>query len=545
MAEEITRREKLAKIRKMNLNPFPYAFARTHTTKKIKEDFDQLAGRDEVKVAGRIMTRRDHGKTSFCHIRDGSGDIQIYFRQDILKERYEILSLLDLGDFIGVSGEVFKTKTGEITILVKDFSLLAKSLLPLPEKWHGLKDIEKRYRLRYLDLITNPEAKEVIIKRMEIINLIRNFLFAKGFVEVETPILQPIYGGAFAQPFKTHYSALEQEMFLRISDELYLKRLIIGGLEKVFEIGKDFRNEGIDRFHSPEFTQIEIYEAYKDYKDFMVMTEELFRYLAKELTSDSKIYYLEEKRLEQILQPLGVKEAEREEYLNFAWEVTKLLTKGEEGISLLIAKKKEKLSQNVLEEILLAIKEMAIDFSLPFQRISFVPALQEKLGKDPLSLPLGELIKCAKDLGLEVGERPTQAKLLDKLFSSLIQPELIQPTFVYDHPRITTPLAKVHRENPELVERFEPIVCGMELGNAFSEENDPIRERERFLELIAQKEEYCVLDEDFLSALEYGMPPTAGLGLGIDRIVMLFTASPAIRDVIPFPQLRKKEDDLC
>lgn len=542
MTEESARYEKLAKIRGMNLNPFPYAYTRTHTTQQIKENFGQLAGRDEVKVAGRIMTRRDHGKTSFCHIRDGSGDIQIYFRQDVLKERYEILSLLDLGDFIGVSGEVFKTKTGEITVLVKDLSLLAKSLRPLPEKWHGLKDIEKRYRLRYLDLITNPEAKEIIIKRMEIINLIRNFLLEKGFVEVETPILQPIYGGAFAQPFKTHYSALEQEMFLRISDELYLKRLIIGGLEKVFEIGKDFRNEGIDRFHSPEFTQVEIYEAYKDYKDFMVMTEELFRYLAKELTGGYKIYYPSEKKIESILQSQGVKGEEREDYLNFAWEVAKLLTKKEEeGISSLVAKKGEKLSPNLLEEILSAVKEMAIDFLPPFQRIPFIPALAKKLGKDPLSLSLGELIKCAKDLGLEVGERPTKAKLLDKLFSSLVQPELIQPTFVYDHPRITTPLAKVHRENPDLVERFEPIVCGMELGNAFSEENDPIRERERFLELIAQKEEYCVLDEDFLSALEYGMPPTAGLGLGIDRIVMLFTTSATIRDVIPFPQLREKE----
>ncbi|MEO0101329.1 MAG: amino acid--tRNA ligase-related protein, partial [candidate division WOR-3 bacterium] len=345
MTEESARYEKLAKIRGMNLNPFPYAYTRTHTTQQIKENFGQLAGRDEVKVAGRIMTRRDHGKTSFCHIRDGSGDIQIYFRQDVLKERYEILSLLDLGDFIGVSGEVFKTKTGEITVLVKDLSLLAKSLRPLPEKWHGLKDIEKRYRLRYLDLITNPEAKEIIIKRMEIINLIRNFLLEKGFVEVETPILQPIYGGAFAQPFKTHYSALEQEMFLRISDELYLKRLIIGGLEKVFEIGKDFRNEGIDRFHSPEFTQVEIYEAYKDYKDFMVMTEELFRYLAKELTGGYKIYYPSEKKIESILQSQGVKGEEREDYLNFAWEVAKLLTKKEEeGISSLVAKKGEKLS---------------------------------------------------------------------------------------------------------------------------------------------------------------------------------------------------------
>jgi|UniRef100_A0A7C3UZH2 lysyl-tRNA synthetase class 2 len=479
MSEESFRKEKLERLREMKVNPFPYSFPRTHTAQKIKENFPMLTEwKEEVKVSGRIITRREHGKTTFCHIRDGSGDIQIYLRQDILKEKYDFLSFLDIGDFIGVIGEVFKTKTGEITILVKDFSLLAKSLRPLPDKWHGLRDIEKRYRLRHLDLLVNPEVKEIFVKRMKIINLIRNFLLEKGFIEVETPILQPIYGGAFAQPFQTYYSALEQEMFLRISDELYLKRLIIGGFEKVFEIGPDFRNEGIDRFHNPEFTQIEIYEAYRDYKDFMGLTEEIFRHIATNLYGTTRINY-----------------------------------QGTE-----------------------------IDFALPFHRISFVPALAKKLGKDPLSLPMAELIKIAKDLEIEVGERITQAKILDKLFSTLVQSEIKEPTFVYDHPRITTPLAKVHRENPELVERFEPIICGIEVGNAFSEENDPVRERERFLELIRQKEEFCVLDEDFLTALEYGMPPTAGLGLGIDRIVMLFTNSSSIRDVILFPQLREKKD---
>ncbi len=476
MSEEKTRKEKLESLKGLGINPFPYSFSRTHTAQMVKEQFDQLQEK-EVKIAGRILTRREHGKTSFYTIRDATGSIQIYFRQDTVLEKYNRLALLDIGDFIGVIGSVFKTKTGEITILVKDFSLLAKSLRPLPEKWHGLKDIEKRYRARYLDLLVNPEIKEVFLKRMRIINLIRNFLLEKGFIEVETPILQPIYGGAFANPFRTYYSALEQEMFLRISDELYLKRLIVGGWEKVFEIGKDFRNEGLDRFHSPEFTQIEIYEAFKDYKDFMVLTEEIFRQIAQSLYGTTKITY--------------------------------------DGVE--------------------------IDFSHPFPRVPFVPALEKKLGKDPLSLSLTELIKCAKDLGIEIGERPTQGKLIDKLFSQLLQSEIKEPTFVYDHPKITTPLAKIHRENPQLVERFEVIVCGIELGNAFSEETDPIRERERFLELISQKEEFTVLDEDFLTALEYGMPPTAGLGLGIDRIVMLFTNSSSIRDVILFPQLRGKE----
>ncbi len=481
MAEEAIRREKLERIKSLNINPFPYSFERTHTAIQIKEGFSNLAGgKKEVKTCGRILTRREHGKTTFYTIADASDKIQIYLRQDILSEKYQIHQLLDIGDFIGVTGEVFKTKTGEITILVKDFSLLAKSLRPLPEKWHGLKDVEKRYRQRYLDLLVNPNVREVFVKRMQVINIIRNFLTERGFVEVETPILQPIYGGAFANPFKTYYSALGQDMFLRISRELYLKRLLVGGWEKVFEIGKDFRNEGIDRFHNPEFTQVEVYEAFKDYKDFMVLTEELFRYIVRNLTGGFKINY-----------------------------------NGRE-----------------------------IDFSKPFQRIPFLCALEKKLGKDPLSLSLSEVIKIGKDLGLEIGV-PSMAKLLDKLFSVLVQSEIVQPSFVYDHPRITTPLAKVHRESPELVERFEPIVAGMELGNAFSEENDPDRQRERFLELLAQKEEFAVLDEDFISALEYGMPPTAGLGLGIDRVVMLFTNCQSIRDVILFPQLRETEKDGC
>ncbi len=480
MSEEVIRKEKLEKIKSLNINPFPYSFDRTHTTKEIKEKFTELATQKrEVKTSGRILTKREHGKTTFQTIADTTGNIQIYFRQDILGDKYSILQFFDIGDFIGVKGEVFQTKTGEITILVKDFVLLAKSLRPLPEKWHGLKDIEKRYRQRYLDTLVNPEVRDIFIKRMRIINLIRQFLLDRGFIEVDTPILQPIYGGAFAQPFKTHYTALKQEMFLRISDELYLKRLLVGGFEKVFEIGKDFRNEGIDRFHNPEFTQVEVYEAYKDYRDMMELTEELFRFICLNLSGQEKICY-----------------------------------QGKE-----------------------------IDFSVPFQRISFVPALAKRLGKDPLSLSLSELIKIGKDLGLEIGETPSRAKMLDKLFSELIQSEIHQPTFIYDHPRITTPLAKVHRDNPELVERFEPLIAGMEMGNAFSEENDPIRQRERFLELIAQRDEFTVIDEDFLEALEYGMPPTAGLGLGIDRIVMLFTDCPSIRDVIPFPQLRGSAPD--
>jgi len=471
------RLEKLAKLREQGIMPYGYRFERTHRAAEVQEWFTELTGK-EVRVAGRLMTRRRHGKTQFAHIQDDSGRVQLYLRQDTLgPEPYERLELLDIGDFLGVRGEVFKTRTGEVTVNVLEWVLLAKSLRPLPEKFHGLRDVEARYRQRYLDIMVNPDSRRVFLLRSRIIGLIRRFLDARGFIEVETPVLQPIYGGAAARPFQTFYNVLEQEMFLRISDELYLKRLIVGGIERVYEIGKDFRNEGLDRFHNPEFTQIELYQAYADYSDMMALVEELFRFLALELYGTTEIEFAGRR----------------------------------------------------------------IDFAKPWHRLRFIEALKERLGVDPLELSDSMLVKVAAGKGIEVQPGTSRAKLLDKLFSDLIQEKLIEPTFVIDHPKETTPLAKPHRLDPRLVERFEPVVCGMEVGNAFSELNDPIEQRQRFEDAVRRNEEFATLDEDYCLALEYGMPPTGGLGLGIDRLVMLFTDQNSIRDVILFPQLKKEK----
>ncbi len=471
------RLEKLNRLRAQGIMPYAYRFERTHRAGEIQEGFEALNGK-QVRIAGRLMTRRRHGKTQFAHIQDDSGKIQIYLRQDTLgDEVYERLELLDIGDVIGVQGEVFKTRTGEVTVNVLDWVLLAKCLRPLPEKFHGLRDVEARYRQRYLDILVNPASRQVFLLRARIISLLRQFLDARGFVEVETPVLQPIYGGAAARPFQTYYNVLEQEMFLRISDELYLKRLIVGGLERVYEIGKDFRNEGLDRFHNPEFTQLELYQAYADYSDMMALVEELFRFLAAELHGATEIEFMGRR----------------------------------------------------------------IDFSRPWQRLRFVDALKERLGVDPLELSDTMLAKVAAGQGIEVQPGTSRAKLLDKLFSELIQDRLVEPTFVMDHPKETTPLAKPHRSDPRLVERFEPVVCGMEVGNAFSELNDPLEQRQRFEEAVRRNEEFATVDEDYCLALEYGMPPTGGLGIGIDRLVMLFTNQDSIRDVILFPQLKREK----
>ena len=392
---------------------------------------------------------------------------------------FDVFLNADIGDFIGVAGELMTTKTGEKTVLVKELEFLAKSFHPLPEKFHGLNDVETRYRQRYVDLIANPEVKSIFVRRAKIISLIRRYLDGKGFTEVETPVLQPVYGGAAAHPFTTHYEALDQNMFLRISDELYLKRLIVGGMDKVYEFGRDFRNEGLDRTHNPEFTQLELYEAYRDYNDMMTLVEEVFRLIAMELYGKTEITY--------------------------------------EGKTL--------------------------DFGKPWQRLEFVPALAEKLGADPLALGQESLRKLCARFGIETAEGTPKGKLLDKLFSELIQDHLVEPTFVMNHPKITTPLAKQHRSNPELVERFEPVVCGMELGNAFSELNDPAEQSARFKELMAANEEFATFDADYVLALEYGMPPCGGLGIGIDRLTMLFTGHNSIREVILFPQLRAVEED--
>ena len=488
---------KLAKLREAGVNPYAYKWDRTHTSAQATADFEALSGQGqspapgapqsgtvplpapEVRVAGRLMSRREHGKTQFGHIQDETGQLQLYLRKDTLGEQaFANLSLLDLGDFVGARGEMFRTKTGEVTVNVKELVLLTKSLHPLPEKFHGLKDVETRYRQRYVDMIVNPESRHVLLTRTRVTSLVRRFLSERGFVEVETPILQPIYGGAAAQPFETFYNVLEQKMFMRISDELYLKRLIVGGLEKVFEIGKDFRNEGLDRTHNPEFTQMELYWAYADYNDVLALVEELFKFLAMEVCGKTEI-------------PFG---------------------------------------------------DHLVDFGRPWQRLKFVDTLAARIEADPLTLSVPMLKKVAARFNVQTGDDVSRAKLLDKLFSELIQDHIIDPTFVMDHPKVTTPLAKSHRDNPELVERFEPVVCGMELGNAFSELNDPAEQRQRFEEGVAQNEEFATVDEDYCTALEFGMPPTGGLGLGIDRIAMLLTNSQTIRDVILFPQLRPQKD---
>ncbi|MCX7836685.1 MAG: lysine--tRNA ligase [candidate division WOR-3 bacterium] len=552
MDEYEIRKQKIEKLKELKINPYPYSFLRTYTTKEVKENFERLTEKkEEVKIAGRIYLERDFGKTKFFTICDGYDKIQIYFRKDILGEKYELLDFFDIGDYIGVSGEVFKTKTGEITILVKDFVLLSKALRPFGEKYHGIKDRELRYRQRYLDLLNNEEVKEVFLKRSKIVSLIREFLAKKGFIEVETPILQPLYGGAFATPFKTFYESLNKEFYLRISDELYLKRLLIGNLEKVYEIGKDFRNEGISRFHSPEFTQIEIYQAYADYYEMMELFEELFLFLVRNLYNDDKFvygekfYYGEENQREIFLRikelkekGVGInkiniyytkdKEKEEKEYLSSCEELIKFCQ--ENNLSYNEEKKGER-----YWEI-----EFLIEAKRPFKRIKFTESLNELLGFDILQVSFDVLKKKARELAIDFKEEITKTKLLDKLFSSLIQKYLIQPTFVMDHPKITTPLAKPHRENPLLCERFEVFIGGIELGNAFSEENDPERQKESFLELLKLKEDETPLDEDFIYALEYGMPPSGGLGIGIDRLVMILTNQSSIREVILFPQLKEK-----
>jgi len=513
LREHDVRVQKIQKLKESGVLPYAYRFDRTHEIGQALEQFDKLvADKTIVRVAGRLLSRREHGKTCFGNIADASGRIQLYVRKDILTAKcghgtancevrtansgvetadsgvriadggersagltsFDVFLAADIGDFIGVAGELMTTKTGEKTVLVKELEFLAKSFRPLPEKFHGLKDVEMRYRQRYVDLIANPDVKSIFVRRAKIVSLIRRYLDGKGFVEVETPVLQPVYGGAAAHPFTTHYEALDQEMFLRISDELYLKRLIVGGMDKVYEFGRDFRNEGLDRTHNPEFTQLELYEAYRDYTDMMALVEELFRMLALELYGKTEITF----------------------------------------------------------------QGKTLDFGKPWQRLEFVPALTQKLEVNPLGLGIESLRKLCGRFGIEAAEGTPKGKLLDKLFSELIQDHLVEPTFVMNHPRITTPLAKQHRDNPEVVERFEPVVCGMELGNAFSELNDPVEQAARFKELMAANEEFATFDADYVTALEYGMPPCGGLGIGIDRLTMLFTDQASIREVILFPQLR-------
>ena len=479
------RRQKLADLQAAGKNPFEIMkYDVTHHSKEIKDNFEELEGK-EVAVAGRLMFKRVMGKASFCNVQDLQGGIQAYVaRDEIGVESYQDFKKMDIGDIVGIKGKVFATKTGEKSIHAEEVILLSKSLKPLPEKFHGLTDTDTRYRQRYVDLIMNEESKEVFIKRSKIISKIRSYLDGQGFMEVETPMLVSNAGGASARPFETYYNALSEDVKLRISLELYLKRLIVGGLEKVYEIGRVFRNEGVDTRHNPEFTLMELYQAYTDYHGMMDLTENLYRYLAEEVCGGTKIQY----------------------------------------------------------------KDFEIDLGKPFERITMVDAVKKYSGVDFKEIKtLEEARAAAEEHHVEYEERHKRGDILNLFFEEFVEDKLIQPTFVMDHPVEISPLTKRKPEDPDYVERFEFFMNGWEMANAYSELNDPIDQRERFKaqeELLAQgDEEANTTDEDFLNALEIGMPPTGGIGFGIDRMVMLLTNSTAIRDVLLFPTMKSLDAD--
>ncbi|MFR7634827.1 MAG: lysine--tRNA ligase [Lachnospirales bacterium] len=477
----IIRREKLEKLKQNNKNPFEITkFDITHTSKEIIDNYEELEGKD-VTIAGRIMAKRIMGKASFCHIQDGDGKIQSYVSiNDLGEESYKQFKEDDIGDIIGITGFVFKTRTGEISIHAKEVILLSKSLRPLPEKFHGLKDTDLRYRQRSVDLIMNPEVKETFKKRSLIIKEIRNMLDEKGFMEVETPILQTIPGGASARPFITHHNTLDIDMYLRIATELYLKRLIVGGFDKVYEIGRNFRNEGMDIKHNPEFTCIELYEAYTNLEGMMNITEELIRRCANKVCGTGKISY-----------------------------------QGEE-----------------------------IDLEKPFRRITMIDSIKEVTGVDFNNVETDEEAqKIAKDLNMEIDPiKTTRGDIIVQVFEEKVEETLRQPTFLYEYPIENSPLTKKCKDNPRMTQRFELFIGGREYANAYSELNDPIDQYERFLKQVqareAGDEEANMMDDDFVQALEYGMPPTGGMGMGIDRLVMLLTDSASIRDVLLFPTMK-------
>ncbi len=498
-----TRREKLAALKARGVEPFAYSCDVTRHAAPSTAAFeaDEAAGRlgeghgGTGRWAGRMVGFRSHGRSAFADLEDHTGRIQVYLRRNVLgTDTYSILDLLDLGDWIAVEGRLFRTRMGQVTIRAEGFRLLCKSLRPLPlgkvevdgrtgetVTYSGFADREARYRRRYADLAVSPRVREVFRTRTRIVTAARRFLDNLGFVEVETPVLQPLYGGASARPFVTRHEALDRELYLRIADELYLKRLIVGGMDRVYEISKDFRNEGIDRFHNPEFTMLEFYQAFADYEDMMDLVERLMAALAEAATASAEFTY----------------------------------------------------------------QETEITLSRPFARLSFVAGLQAALGRDPMELGLDELRSRARALGADDLEGAGRGKLMDKLFSELVQPSLIQPTFVIDHPRELSPLAKAKRGAPDLAERFELHMAGEELANAFSELNDPIAQRACFEDQAglraAGDAEAQVVDEDYIRALEYGLPPTGGVGIGIDRVVMMLTDQASIRDVILFPTLREEE----
>ena len=474
------RRDKLSELQSSGNDPFVITkYDQTHHSAEIKDNFDSLEGKT-VSVAGRLMSKRVMGKASFCHVQDLEGTVQCYVtRDDLGEEDYKQFKKLDIGDIVGISGKVFKTKTGEVSVHADKVTLLAKSLQILPEKFHGLTNTDLRYRQRYTDLIMNPEVKDTFIKRSKIISTIRKYLDAQGFIEVETPMLVANAGGASARPFETHFNALDEDLKLRISLELYLKRLIVGGLERVYEIGRVFRNEGLDTRHNPEFTLMELYQAYTDYNGMMELTENLYRYVANEVLGTTKITY--------------------------------------NGVEM--------------------------DLGKPFERITMVDAVRKYSGVDFNEIHTDEEAKAAaKAHHVEFEERHKKGDILSLFFEEFAEEHMIQPTFVTDHPIEISPLTKKKPDNPDYVERFEFFMNGWEMANAYSELNDPIDQRERFRaqeELLAQgDEEANRTDEDFMNALEIGMPPTGGIGFGIDRMCMLLTDSAAIRDVLLFPTMK-------
>ncbi len=484
--ERITKQrlDSLTRIRARGIDPYPHSYHPSHTIREAITLFEQQGESSQaISLAGRMMSKRSMGKMSFLDIRDSSGKIQLALRYDLLgRERYEFLQDIDIGDIIGVEGKLFRTKAGELTLEVSDFAMLCKSLRPLPEKWHGLADVEKRYRQRYLDLISNEESKSIFVSRSKIITAIRSFLDKQGFMEVETPVLQPHAGGALARPFVTHHHALDEDLYLRIALELHLKRLVVGGFDKVYEIGHTFRNEGISVRHNPEFTLLECYQAYSDYNDMMRLVEEMFSYVAREVIGGTKFTY----------------------------------------------------------------NGNTIDFSLPWQRLYLCGAIKEYCGIDFEDYPDAASLRTRMaELDMDVDPTKGRGRLIDELISTFVEPNLVQPTFLLDYPVEMSPLAKRKRGNDRFVERFEGFVAGMETANAFTELNDPLEQRERFRQQLKGQvadEEVEIADEDFLQALEYGMPPTGGLGMGIDRLVMLLTNQESIREVILFPQLKTKPE---
>ncbi len=484
----LVRREKMEAIRELGMDPFGGKFERTHLSAEIKEQYDQYSKEEleemavEATIAGRVMTKRGKGKAGFAHLQDLEGQIQIYVRKDEIGEAsYELYNTVDLGDIIGIKGRIFKTNVGELSIRATEFTFLTKALRPLPEKFHGLKDIEQRYRQRYLDLISTEGSKETFIMRSKIIQSMRRYLDSQGFLEVETPMLHSIAGGANAKPFITHHNALDMELYMRIAIELHLKRLIVGGLEKVYEIGRVFRNEGISTRHNPEFTMIELYEAYADYKDIMALTENMVAHIAQEVLGTTDVQY------------------------------------GDDVIHL----------------------------APQWKRLHMVDAIKEYTGVDfwP-EMSKEEAHALAKEHGVEVQGMMEVGHVLNEFFEQKVEEQLVQPTFIFGHPVEISPLAKKNPEDPRFTDRFELFIVRREHANAFTELNDPIDQKQRFEAQVAEKalgnDEAHEMDEDFIEALEYGLPPTGGLGIGIDRLVMLLTNSQSIRDVLLFPQMRSK-----